>query len=75
MTRKALNLDQRRYARWVSVSHGVGALVPGLAVFIQGLGKIDAKLLYDDATFRTLPPDQRGAFEESLRLTERFTLS
>ncbi len=75
MARTAPDVDQPRYARWVSVSHGVDALEPGLAIFIQGLGKIDAKLVHDDAAFRTLPPEVRGTFEESLRLTDRFTLS
>lgn len=75
MARTAPDVDQPRYARWVSVSHGVDALAPGLAVFIQGLGKIDAKLVHDDAAFRTLPPDVRGTVRESIRLTDRFTLS
>lgn len=75
MARTAPDVDQPRYAQWVSVSHGVDALDPGLAVFIQGLGKIDAKLVHDDAAFREMPPDIRGTFEESLRLTDRFTLS
>lgn len=75
MTRKALDLDQRRYAQWVSVSHSIEVLVPGIAEFIQGLGKIDAKLVHGDAMFRALPFDQRSEFGESVRLTERFTLS
>ena len=75
MSRTAPDIDQPRYARWVSVSHGVDELEPGLAVFIQGLGKIDAKLVHDDSAFRELPPEGRGTFEESLRLTDRFTLS
>lgn len=75
MARIAPDVDQPRYARWVSVSHGVDAIAPGLAVFIQGLGKIDAKLVHDDAAFRALPPDMRGTVEESIRLTDRFTLS
>jgi hypothetical protein len=75
MARTASNVDQPRYAKWVSVSHSVDALDPGLAVFIQGLGKIDAKLVHEDAAFRALPSDERGTFEESLRLTDRFTLS
>lgn len=75
MARTPPDVDQLRYAQWVSVSHGVDALDPGLAVFIQGLGKIDAKLVHDDAAFRALPSDVRGTFEESLRLTDRFTLS
>src|SRR5512146_2174473 len=64
-----------RYAGWVSVSHGVDAFAAVLAVFIQGLGKIDAKLVHDDEAFRALPPDIRGTVQESIRLTDRFTLS
>lgn len=75
MNREAVDIDQPRYARWVSVSHGVDELEPGLVVFIQGLGRIDAKLVHDDTVYRSLPHELRTTVEESLRLTDRFTLA
>lgn len=68
-------IDQPRYARWVSVSHSVDTLEPGLAVFIQGLGKIDAQLVFEDMIFKAMPAEKRGAFEEAIKLTDRFTMS
>jgi len=68
-------IDQPRYARWVSVSHAIDAIEPGLPVLIQGLGKIDARLVHGDAAFRSLPQEQRGTWQESIKLTDRFALS
>lgn len=68
-------LDQPRYAKWVNVSHGLDHILPDAATVIQGLGKLDAKLVHEDEVFRGLTAEVRGSFEESLKLTERFTLS
>lgn len=68
-------IDQPRYARWVSVSHSVDALEPGLAVFIQGLGKIDAQLVFQDMSFKALPAEKRGTIQEATKLTDRLTMS
>ncbi len=68
-------IDQSRYARWVNASHSIDAVLPGAATIIQGLGKLDAKLVCEDANFRDLPQEQRASLEQSLILTERFTLS
>lgn len=75
MARSGTSLDQPRYSRWVSVSHGTDALEPNLDIVIQGLGKLDAQLVHEDAAFQSLPLDARAIFEESLKLTDRFTLS
>lgn len=75
MARSTASLDQPRYARWVGISHGIDALEPGLDVFVQGLGKLDAQLVYEDAAFQALAPDARASFPKSLELTDRFTLS
>lgn len=68
-------IDQPRYAKWVSVSHSVMLLEPELPIFIQGLGKLDARLVHEDAVFRALPKEQRGSPEESIKLTDRFIVS
>jgi hypothetical protein len=68
-------LDQPRYADWVRSSHSLDRYVPGLRVFVQGLGKIDAQLTWQNAQYLKLPPSVRASFEESLRLTDRIALS
>lgn len=68
-------IDQPRYARWVNASHSLDHVLPGAATVIQGLGKLDAKLVREDTIFQELSVEVRGSVEESLKLTERFTLS
>lgn len=68
-------LGQSRYAKWVNASHGLDHILLDAATVIQGLGKLDAKLVREDEVFRGLTVEARGSFEESLKLTERFTLS
>ena len=75
MARTLPDLDQPRYAEWARVSLGVKALVVGLNIFIQGLGKIDAKLVYDDAAYQALSSEARSTLEVMLRLTDTYTLS
>jgi hypothetical protein len=72
---RSTEIDQPRYARWVQISHAMDAIEPGLTVFLQGLGRIDAKLVHEEATYRRLDTELRTSFEESLRLTDRFALS
>src|SRR5690349_3358471 len=71
----AETIDQPRYRRWVDASHGVDDIEPAMAPYIQGLGKIDAQLVQQDAAFNALSADERGTFEQSLKLTDRFTVS
>ena len=75
MARKPLTIDQPRYAKWVEASNGLTKIAPGLPVFIQGLGKIDAQLAWEDAAFLALPAQDRASLEESIKLTDRITLS
>lgn len=41
----------------------------------QGLGKLDAQLNWQDEKYLQLAPPERGTFESSLELTDRFVLS
>jgi hypothetical protein len=75
MARVTPTLDQLRYADWVRSSHALDRYVPGLRVFVQGLGKIDAQLTWQDAQYMKLPASSRASFEESLKLTDRIALS
>ena len=75
MSRSTTTLDQPRYAAWVRASKSVKNIEAGLIPFIEGLGKIDASLVGEDAAFSALSSEARGSFAESLKLTDRFTLS
>lgn len=46
-----------------------------MVVMFQGLGKLDAQLNWQDQKFLQLSREERGTFESSLELTDRFVLS
>src|SRR5687768_6664695 len=75
MARTTHRLDQPRYAEWVRISKGVRSIEPGLVVFIEGLGRVEARLRYEDARYLALPNRDRLPTEEFFDLTERITLS
>src|SRR5450631_1710437 len=68
-------IDQPRYAKWVRASSGLKTIDAGLPVFVQGLGKIDAQLARQDAAFRSFPSKLRESQDESIKLTDRITMS
>jgi len=75
MARAPTSIDQPRYAQWVRASNGLKVIAPGLPAFIQGLGKLDAQLVHQDAAFLALSQQQRECFDESINLTDRITMS
>ena len=75
MARPLTSIDQPRYAKWVRASNGLKIIAPGLPVFVQGLGKLDAQLVHQDAVFLSLPEQQRQSFDESIKPTDRITMS
>ena len=75
MARQPREIDQLRYAEWVGSAKGVRAIEPGLIPFIEGLGRIDARLRYKDARFFDRPKEKPLSAEEYLDLIERITLS
>jgi hypothetical protein len=49
MARTTRRIDQPRYAEWVRSSKALKPIAPGLALFVEGLGKLDAQLVFEDA--------------------------
>lgn len=68
-------MEQKRFAKWVKASHGLSKFEPFMIPVAQGLGNLDAKLIVEDDRYLKLPQASRDTIEESMKLTERFTLS
>ncbi len=68
-------MEQKRFSKWVEVSHGLSKIEPFMIPIVQGLGNLDAKLIVEDDRYLKLPKTSRDTIEESMNLTERFTLS
>jgi len=68
-------MEQKRFANWVKASHGLSKIEPFMIPVAQGLGNLDAKLIVEDDRYLKLPQTSRDTIEESMKLTERFTLS
>lgn len=66
-------IDQPRYAEWVRLSHRTARFEAFMVVAVQGLGKLDAKLMAQDAAYLSLSDKQREEIDVSLELTDRFT--
>ena len=73
--RAAQLIDQRRYRRWVESSHAINKLAPGIDVLVQGLGKLDVRLVAEDRAYAAMSADERTEHCLSDGLTQRITLS
>ena len=68
-------IDQPRYSEWVRLSHRTATFETFMVPTIQGLGKLDAQLKFEDEAFLRLSEKERESIDVSLKLTERFTYS
>jgi hypothetical protein len=68
-------MDHRRYVRWVKASKVLEKARPYMLVVAQGLGRLDAKLISEDARPTQAPGDPVAATAEGLRLMDHLTLS
>lgn len=67
-------VDYPRFERWVNVSHALARFHPFLVILVQGLGRLDAKLIFEDTL--QLPENTQAEIEmAALRRTENHTLS
>ena len=64
-----------RYSRWIDASVAAGAVEPFMMPIVQGLGRLDCRLIPEDARFSQLPEQARSSVHEGTLLTDRFTLS
>lgn len=67
--------DDERNERWVNASHGLGRVEALMVPTAQGLGILDCRLIAEDVRFEELSEPERGTIQESVLLTDRFTLS
>jgi len=68
-------MEHRRYVRWVNASKVLEKVRPYMLVVAQGLGRLDAKLISEDAGPPQAPGDPVAATAEGLRLMDHLTLS
>lgn len=68
-------IDQPRYAEWVRLSHRTARFETFMVVTVQGLGKLDAKLVAQDKAYLNLTDEQQNEFRVSIELTDRFISS
>lgn len=69
-------MDQQRNAQWVRASHAVGGndtLI--MTITIQGLGRLDARLVGADTAYLRDYESTEASIDEAIELTERSTLS
>ena len=75
MARRPSTLDQPRFAEWVRASKGVRPIEPALIPLIEGLGRVEARLRFEDAQYLAVPRTKPLEVEEYFALVERVTVS
>lgn len=68
-------LDNNRYQMWISFSHAVAKIEPFMVPIVQGLGRLDAWLVFESERYGSLPTEVRTTAAESIALNDRITLS
>ncbi len=68
-------MNNNRLKRWVDSSHCLAKIEDFMVSTVQYLGRLDIKLTEDDKKFLSLSLKERGTIAESLKLTERLTIS
>lgn len=64
-----------RYVHWVKNSHALKKVEPFMIPLIQGLGRLDIKLILEDERFNDLRQKDRNTIDEAIRLTDNLTYS
>jgi hypothetical protein len=68
-------MDHERYSHWVKSSFALARFDQFMVPLIQQLGRIDCQLIAEDHCFSQSSQDRRATIGESLKLTDRHTLS
>ena len=68
-------MDAERFKKWIQASMGLGNIEDFMIPNLQGLGRLDCQLISVDEKYLLLSEEKRLSIEESLLLTDRFTLS
>lgn len=64
-----------RYDRWIKVSFSMLRFEPNMMPVIQGLGRLDVKLIEEDKSFLQDLDNNLESVEQNLVLSERLTIS
>jgi len=70
-----VEIDNERYRRWVAASYSLAGSDAFILPVVQGLGRLDLHLIPADARFNQLSQEDKETIEESILLSDRFTLS
>jgi hypothetical protein len=68
-------IDYERLSRWVKASVNLSGGDAFMMPVVQGVGPLDSLLIPADEHFNQLSQKERDTIEESMLLTDRFTLS
>ncbi len=68
-------MQHERYSRWVKASPATGPFEHFMMVVVQGLGRLDCQLIQEDSRYCSLPEAQQQTIAESIKTSDRFTLS
>src|SRR4030042_3487944 len=69
-------MSTERIERWVKASQGVGRIEAFMIVVVQGLGRVDSKLIEEYRLWMEQSDNSdNAAIAKSIKLTDLFTLS
>ena len=68
-------MQHERYNRWSKASHATAPFEHFMSIIVQGLGRLDCQLIQEDSRYCHLSGAEQQTVTESIKLTDRFTLS
>ena len=68
-------MDKKRFDRWVYSAYALGHVVPYMVSIVQGLGKLDSKLICEDSKYLELTADDKKHPAVTSEVYERHTIS
>lgn len=72
---KGIMVENDRWKKWVEVSHIFRQINQWFSIIIQGLGRLDCELIYEDNLFLSLSKNDQETITESFKLSGRYTHS
>ena len=70
-----MDMSNNREEQWIRASHGLNRVEAFMIPVLQGLGRLDCHLIAQDERFARLSESERSTIQESILLTDQFTLS
>ena len=75
VSQRSQTMDEGRFHRWVYSAYALFHVVPYMVSIVQGLGKLDAKLVREDSDYLILTPKERKHPDVTSTVYERVTIS